>query len=225
MFFNHIDLLDEALEFHEFIHQYRQRVYEPKHPVLTNYLQDPNIFKFKVVRDPYRRAVSSYVHYMRDAYDETNHPVIQQIKQMTGDPEPNNISFIDYLNYLTRVDIGKGKTEFHQEQQFDNMELEGFKWDYIIKIETINEDLKNIKEQFGVELVLNDVINHSFHHTIKDKDYVGDACDKRASEIVTRDGDNTTIPDYKCFYNPGIKKRVEQLYKTDIELYGYEYNL
>ncbi len=68
MFFHHLGLLEEALEFHEFIHQYRQRVYEPKHQVLTNYFHDKDMFKFKVVRDPYRRAVSSYVHYMRDSY-------------------------------------------------------------------------------------------------------------------------------------------------------------
>ena len=110
MFFSEIGLLDEALDFHPFIHQYRQRVYEPKHPILTNYFNDKNILKFKVVRNPYRRVVSSYVHYMRDEYTENNHPIINQLKRI-GHEEPNNITFIDYLNYLTRVDLKKQKTE------------------------------------------------------------------------------------------------------------------
>jgi hypothetical protein len=223
MFFNYLDVLEEALEFHPFIHQYRQRVYEPKNPLLTNYMHDKDIFKFKVVRNPYKRAVSSYVHYMRDAYTEENHPIIRQIKQMTGDKEPNNISFIDYLNYVSRIDIGKGKTEFHQEIQHDPFELDGFKWDYIIKIENINKDLINIANEFGVKLTVEGDISKSFHYTKKRKDFEGIAFDKKAKDIIVRSGDDTIIPDYKFFYNPSIRKRVEQIWGKDIELYDYKY--
>lgn len=225
MFFNHLGLLDDALDFHPFIHQYRQKIYEPKNPVLTNFYHNEDLFKFKIVRDPYRRAVSSYVHYMRDAYTAENHPVIAQIKQMTNDSEPNNISFIDYLNYVSRIEIGKGKTEFHQEIQVDPFELNNsFSWDYIIKIENINKDLEIIKEKFGVELDVSGDIGKSFHYTKKIKDFNDIAFDKRAKEIITREGDDTIIPDYRFFYNPAIKKRVEQIWGKDIETYGYRYD-
>lgn len=225
MFFNELGLLEEALEFHPFIHQYRQKVYEPKHRVLTNHFHDKDIVKFKVVRDPYRRAVSSYVHYMRDAYTEHNHPVIRQIKQLTGDPEPNNISFIDYLNYVSRIDVGKGKTEFHQEVQHDAFEIDNsFEWDYIVKIENIKNDIKKINEKHGLNLSVDGEIGKSFHYTKKIKDFNDIAFDKRAKDIITREGDDTIIPDYKFFYNPSIKKRVEQIWGKDIEIYGYKYD-
>jgi len=226
MFFNELELLDEALEFHEFIHQYRQRVYEPKHPVLTNYMHDKDLIKFKVVRDPYRRAVSSYVHYMRDAYTVENHPIISQIKKMTGDPEPNNISFIDYLNYVSRIDVGKGKTEFHQEIQHDPFEVNSsFKWDYIVKIENIKNEINKINKQHGLSLSVEGDIGKSFHYTKKIKDFEGVAFDKRAKDIIIREGEDTIIPDYKFFYNPAIKKRVESIWGKDIEIYDYKYNL
>jgi hypothetical protein len=225
MFFNHLGLLDEALDFHPFIHQYRQRVYEPKNPVLTNYFHDDSILKFKVVRNPYRRVVSSYVHYMRDSYTEKNHPIIAQLKQL-GHKEPNNITFLDFLNYLTKVDLKKGKTEFHQEYQYDLFEIDNsLKWGYIIKIEHIKEGLRKINESYGLNLTVDGDIGESFHYTHKNKDFKGIAFDKRAKDIIVRNGDDTTIPDYKYFYNPSVKKRVEKIYGTDIKLYDYIYDL
>jgi hypothetical protein len=225
MFFNEIGLLDEALDFHPFIHQYRQRVYEPKHPILTNYFHDKNMLKFKVVRNPYRRVVSSYVHYMRDEYTENNHPIINQLKRM-GHEEPNNITFIDYLNYLTKVDLNKQKTEFHQEYQHDPFELDNsMKWDHIIKIEEIDKGIDRLNKKYGTTLTVKGDIGKSFHYTIKDKNFKEIAFDKKAKDIIRKEGDTTIIPDYKMFYNPSIKKRVDKLYGTDIKLYKYNFNL
>jgi len=222
MFFHELGLLEDAIEFHPFIHQYRQRVYEPKNPVLTNYLHKKDMIKFKVVRDPYRRAVSSYVHYMRDAYTAENHPVIAQIKQMTGEEEPNNISFIDYLNYVSRIDVGKGKTEFHQEVQHDSIDIEN-NWNHIVKIENIKNEIDKINKAHGTTLSVEGDIGKSFHYTKKIKDFGDIAFDKRAKDIITREGDDTIIPDYKFFYNPATREIVEQIWGKDIELYNYKY--
>ncbi len=127
------------------------------------------------------------------------------------------------MNYVSRIDVGKGKTEFHQEVQHDPFELTGWEWDYIVKIENIKNDLIKINKDHNLDLTVEGDIGKSFHYTKKVKDFKGIAFDKRAKDIITREGDDTIIPDYKFFYNPAIRKRVEQIWGKDIELYGYKY--
>ncbi len=63
MFFHNMGILKDALRYHHWVHRYRGRVFYKKfgNPT-TEEWNSPNYFKFKVVRNPYTRAVSSYIH-------------------------------------------------------------------------------------------------------------------------------------------------------------------
>jgi hypothetical protein len=61
MFFNEINLLDRALEYNPWIHEYKDRIYCRSMICNTNDLCNNNYLKIKFVRCPYDRAVSSFL--------------------------------------------------------------------------------------------------------------------------------------------------------------------
>src|SRR5215813_12169016 len=71
MLFRYQGLVDEAEKVTDWVHNYRVRVYYARHGLATHRdLIDPGLLKMKVVRDPYDRAVSSYVTAVRDLPNE-----------------------------------------------------------------------------------------------------------------------------------------------------------
>ena len=79
MFFHQQNLLTKALEHSDWIHNYREDIYYPSLPkgILKKVYNNTNIYKFKFVRNPYTRAVSSYLEWCR-LYEST-YPDIQQM--------------------------------------------------------------------------------------------------------------------------------------------------
>jgi hypothetical protein len=65
-FFDHLGILEEALCYSEWIHDYRMEVFNKSvtyQQSLKAYIDHPAHFTtIKLVRDPYDRAVSSYIH-------------------------------------------------------------------------------------------------------------------------------------------------------------------
>ena len=68
IFFHTLGLLEEALQYHIWIHKYEQEIYIPNHlPIGSkNY---SSYLKLNFVRNPFTRAVSSYLHCMKAAYN------------------------------------------------------------------------------------------------------------------------------------------------------------
>ena len=85
MFFNHLGLLEEALQYSDWIHDYREDIYNPaiKSVDLQKCFLDSTFVKIKFVRNPYSRAVSSYIHCLRFYMDWT--------------PKKNQTTFLDFL--------------------------------------------------------------------------------------------------------------------------------
>lgn len=63
IFFNYINKLREALKHNKWIHVYEQDIYIKKNLLVQNKNYD-NYLKLIFVRNPYERAVSSYLHVM-----------------------------------------------------------------------------------------------------------------------------------------------------------------
>src|SRR5438128_9625634 len=67
MMLRHMGLLEEAKDYHYWVHKYRSEVFYRKHGFvdLNRHLLSGKYFVFKVIRNPYDRAVSSYLHVMK----------------------------------------------------------------------------------------------------------------------------------------------------------------
>ena len=65
MFFETMNI-KQGVNYTGFVHRYRQDVFLPRYGHVTmEELQDPSWYKFKVVRNPYARMVSSYFQIMK----------------------------------------------------------------------------------------------------------------------------------------------------------------
>ena len=131
MIFHHEGLLDEALSFNPFIHEFR------KHHMKQNvdkktFNNDTKWIQFTV--NPYRRAVSSYIHCSK------------HYEHCLG-VEEYNMSFKEFLLLLeddnTTQDIHHNSQVF---QHYDSKEIE------YIKMENIDSMLPYIEKKYNLNL-------------------------------------------------------------------------
>jgi hypothetical protein len=90
-----------------------------------------------------------------------------------------------------------------------------FVFDKIYKLEELNES-NFLQDEFNIN---KDIINKSDHHNNCDRsNYII----KNAFELNYDDllylKNNKKIPNYKCFYNENIKKKVKEIYKNDLTI-------
>ncbi|OFC94839.1 hypothetical protein BTGOE5_50650 [Bacillus thuringiensis] len=102
-FFYQIDLLQTALSYSPFIHNYEYHIYKntPAYSVrLGIALREKQKETFKLVRNPYRSAVSSFVSLIAPPYVEN--PEWKPIRKFLYQDEnsPKGISFKQFLYYL-----------------------------------------------------------------------------------------------------------------------------
>jgi hypothetical protein len=133
MFLDHLGVLEEAMQY-PWIHEYRQNVFYKKFGYVTDEFNNPEYFKFKIVRNPYNRAVSSYFHYVR--YHQ------------------NDISFREYLNLLL---TNLHSLDIHHKKQVDNRD-----YDKIVKIENWKHGMNEINVMLGTSFKTNYDSSHHY---------------------------------------------------------------
>lgn len=193
-------------------HVFRDRYYNPRcgHATACHYL-NPNWFRFKVVRNPYERAVSSYLYIM-------NTPMFIPFLPPVG-----NASFEQFIDYLATLPLHEFQeyATRHAAPQSQNYERYAFEknlppiFHVIVKAEESEIGIQAIYDRVGVRYELKPLVKH--HQTRDDsvQKYVGNL-----SWIDVRD----QVPkSYGYFYSHSLKKKVETLYKWDLQLYNYTY--
>ena len=189
------DLLNDGLNYNNFIHDYRCNIFCPN---VKKYNIEELIKKkyefIKFIINPYIRAVSIY-------RSQTSH----------------DFSFREYLKKLinNKIDFLNNEEIYHlQTQYIDGEENIITKYIKIDKNETFQITL------FNGTLYTLDVNKYtSCHHgtkNINNDTFCGDL----PKNII-----NENLPkNYKYFYDDEIKKMVETFYKKDIENYGYSFD-
>lgn len=197
MFFKNMNLLDEALNYSPWVHNYQfHKFYKNNGVVNENDLLNKNNIKLKFVRNPYTRAVSSFIHAGKHKHIIKN----------------QNLSFKEFLIKIKNNKIYNS----HYGLQICTLEKNNKIFDEIIKIENIKNEINRINKKYNLNL---DCDFSSRHHVIKNNNlnsYVGD---------IKYDDLNNNIPPYKYFYDDEIKQLVYDIYKIDIETYNYEFDL
>ena len=195
MFFDYMDELEKALNYSPWIHNYRIKYYYHKYGfVHYNQLSSNKIIKIKFVRNPYSRAVSSFIHVMKT-----------ELKQLFNNED---MSFYDFLINLKK---NKYPSNPHYNLQMNNLEKKNT-FNHIIKIENLEKEIKNLNERFNLNLNCNFTSNH---HIIKEKNNQN-VCYVKYSEI-------SKIPTYNNFYNKETKDLVYEIYYPDIIGYNYTF--
>jgi len=207
MFFRQLGILDEALAYHSWVHEYRMHVFSKQHPTTLEDLKNPEFYKFKIVRNPYSRVVSSYIHTMRK---EAMHQSIKR-KLLRWNA---NISFKKFVDYLGKIDIQQCDPHYSlQKKRFESFITPCF--NRIIKLEDLENEIAKQNKEKNFKFDLTGITSH--HHITKDNTVHNNVANEKWLKIKDK------IPNYEFFYTDEIKKKVSEIYRADLEAYGYTY--
>ncbi|MDQ0269722.1 sulfotransferase family 2 domain-containing protein [Cytobacillus purgationiresistens] len=212
-FFYQIGLLqDVATESGGEVHSYRDYVYR-KDPEYTEALKLDLLQGkkdiIKVVRNPYKRAVSSYLHTLAAPW--LIHYFNRKIEE--------GLSFKQFLIELKEMGPQFMTIDRHIGQQYITGE-ELFNIQYI-KIDDLNNQIRRVEKEYGLLKSPLYRLSGSSHHFSKKMKREGNYAD----QILNIDAFSNLLPKMNSFYNAETKKLVEDLYATDFLLYGYDKEL
>jgi hypothetical protein len=187
-------------------------------------LTSPEWYRFKMVRNPYSRAVSSYLHIMATMLN----------KRVFGD-QYMKVSFKQHLERLLRgIEAGKpAPTGGHADSQSLPFELEFPVFHRVIKLEDVKIELPIVNRESGANFSLYPFLDHTFFNNSvvvsAESTFKKSSCDARYvgtlsyEEYTLVAKDKGGKLDYSCFYDFSILRLVQQVYQNDILLYGYEF--
>lgn len=212
-FYFQIGILDQANSYSEWIHTYRENVYERQRNLkinLQNELMNLKKDTYKVIRNPYKRAVSSYIAAL--AMPEVMRQIAPNVKE--------GFSFRQFLYRLEEIGVEREVVNSHVAQQYVKGE-ELFVQNYII-LEDLNSELRKIESKYNLLQSPLDVLTQSHHHvaqkmitTIKES-----FADVNLYSIIR----NSTLPPYQNFYDAETKRLVSELYEQDFIMLGFDPN-
>jgi Sulfotransferase family len=215
-FFYQSGLLEAAYLYHHWIHRYRLEVfYESQdYELHLDKILDPETQVIKVVRNPYSRAVSSYIHAVKHSYEDKKIGKFlnREVNQNEG------FSFVEFLDYLESIDLSN--CNGHHQQQLHISEKEGIiKPRYIVYLENSKEAIQELEIKLELRRSEFHELLHSRHHSLREDDtfFCGDS---QFCKSLGRQ--NKSFPKTRAFYNKNLQDKVFQLYRLDFEAYQYE---
>jgi hypothetical protein len=181
---------------------------------------DPTWYRFKVVRNPYERAVSSFLHCVK-------WKILPEIEK------PERISFLDFITWAKALPRDQNLANYcgygHFRIQSTAYERYLYKqgqrlFKQIVHVENPTPDLVAINKALGTHFSLrgNDYAvastgGHSTRHNTTINRFVGNVS---YHELMK---DPEAMPSYKYFYDAKIYKMVSEIYGADVIMYGYTF--
>ncbi|PEL32357.1 sulfotransferase family 2 domain-containing protein [Bacillus toyonensis] len=219
-FFYQINLFKEAIKYDSFIHNYEHDIYKNS----TNYLiqvatalQIKEKNTYKLVRNPYKRAVSSFTSLISPP--NIYHPAWRHIRLfLYGDETCNKpISFKLFLYYLRAHMTKLDEVDPHYIQQYIEGEEE-FVTNYIY-LENFNTGISKLEEEYKLKKSPLDLLSKSWHHQRSKMIYKG----------VYAEADITNplfprLPTYDSFYDAETIQLVQEVFAKDFNMYNYDIN-
>lgn len=212
--FLHNGLLPEALAYSHWIHHYRLRQYQKTERYLSRLRQVETRSRhaIKIVRNPFERAVSSFVHAYRHGYEDS------ALAAALARPVDRHqrFSFREFVLYLETIDLNLCNPHHRvQSSPLERHVLFGLKPSQIIRIENgLEGALGEVERSLG--LPATDFSNPAFrsvHHTSRVPSN-GPAADRK--DFSARD-----VPPAVAFYDDDLIRRIARLYAEDFHRYGY----
>ncbi|MGE6716969.1 sulfotransferase family 2 domain-containing protein [Peribacillus frigoritolerans] len=208
-FFFQIGLHQITKDYHPWIHKYRMEVHEKQNNYrneIQKQLLDSKKETYKLVRNPFTRAVSSFFAML------TNKAILDQLAPNAID----GISFTQFLYMIKQKGVGRSSVDLHIAQQYIDEEESVIK-NYIY-LEDFTKELRNIEKKFGLlKSPMSDLIK-SPHHMSEIMTEYGESADTK----FTPNSFGNRLPIYKSFYNDETRDLVSELFKKDFQAYGYD---
>lgn len=218
MFFDHMNII-YGRDYTVWPHDYRKVYYQKCGRASPDTFESADWYRFKVVRNPFIRAVSSYYHVA---------PRIGLLLQHTNAPTPpGNMSFADFVGFMERVnvrhlyEIGRHISFQHRHYEL-NATTKAFH--RIVKVEELddavvplNADIRNHPGGLGRPFISNATYTGKTDHVDK----------VNVTAFIGRDSWYSVRSmhpmNYGVMYDEDLRKRVEKIYAIDLKLYNYSW--
>lgn len=215
-FFFQTGVLDEAIKHHPWIHHYKEDVYDhqiKKQEIIFRILES-NKKVYKLVRNPYKRTVSSFLHLVSNS---SHYREWAEIGKLFNHKDDAGVSFKEFLYYIEKVGPCLGAIDPHFAQQYFPGE-EYFMEKYIY-LENFTDTIRKIEKKYNLRRSPLSSFENSWHHHSSSMTLAGNYAETPFTvETLSREG----VPTYKSFYDEETLSLVKEIFKKDIELYGYK---
>lgn len=234
-FFYHIGKLDEALKYNTWVHRYRTEVftvrpdYDARSLRLLKGLELPVV---KLVRNPYDRAVSSFMHVIKLAHNKRQPswqiPLVEGARHQAGKsmPTPVRLSFRDFMQHIGKIGAADPSLNVHVAQQYRAGERDLNV--RIIRVEQFEADIRRLEAEYGLpasplELIV-ESRHHVSNHTRAPKSEPAFARRQHPADwdIGYRRIRNHNLPAYADMYDDALAELVHSSFADDFENYGYD---
>jgi hypothetical protein len=219
-YFFQIGLLQKAIDYNPWIHLYRMEVYEKQENYkikITEQLLNDKRDIYKLVRNPYTRAVSSFLATL----------INKNIMSVVAPGINNGLSFKQFLYLVKNIGVKRDLINMHIAQQY--IEEEELFIQKYIQLEHFSTEIRNIENKYNLLQSPFENIIKSRHHMSQRMNDMGKATFaevKMTFEEVkmSKESFNKPLPQYKNFYDQETRDLVRDLFKEDFERYGYNQN-
>lgn len=226
-FFYQAGLYEKALEFHPSIHVYKAGKYFKR----ANYLEEVRkqlyvnkMDVIKLVRNPYMRAVSSFLTF--SSYCYSSKPKGSRMYQdwlrvydlfYSSRSPYEGLSFKQFLYFLDSMGSSIANVDGHLAQQYIEGE-ENLKINFI-KVENFLTDIRSLEQKYQLKKSPQSLISQQKNHHGPKMSLHGDYSKITiTSEILL----NEKLPTYESFYDKENLKLCEKIFRKDIQRYNYK---
>lgn len=228
-FLAHTGLLDEALAYSKWVHDYRQhkmfrapgyrRQCERLFKTATQ-----NGFIVKVIRDPATRAVSSYLHFLRCGHDVEQWPqavLVPQWKSAAGLKHQRGLSFRQFLMFAITQQLNGSLLDPHFRQQYDTQQDSCV--DAYVRLEDLADGLRDVENRTGLPHLDIHELSQSGHHNPVTAHH---AWPTNAAECPVDHNtlDELGTPPPQVFLDAATRMLIRTAYWTDYAAYGHHYD-
>ena len=218
MFMDHMGQRENE-HYKGWVHEFRRVYYAQCGWGNTCIYEDPSWYKFKVVRNPWDRAVSSFIHIMKTPNAVEESQLVGLIKGVTMKDQ------ITFQNFLFAMDLMRDRDPLlkngHIRKQSLDLEFELYKakkpplFNRIVQLEHMNEHMALVNNETGANFQTGFKSDHYYPRNENATEFVGRMPWRKLKDRVPAN--------YGHFYNDKLKERVHKLFRVDILLYNYSF--
>lgn len=204
-----------GIEYTGWPHSFRDNYFSEKCGRATACMyESKDWFRFKVVRNPFDRAVSSYIHIMR-------YPVLRD--RVIPRKDRATLSFSKFINLLEKVPLKDMQGYAGAHGGYQSQPYERFYYgrsDITVFHEIVQtENPLPVIERINKRLGTNFTIGFKGHHHADRKE----GLKKFFGDMSWNDLQSQIPKDYGLFYNSELRLKVHHIFMWDILLYNYTF--